>query len=292
MKRIITAAISIVAIGALAFGGYKYYQNVTTKQDIVIINSKQIENKIFESNDPPISPSPNNESQNKIISTPVETSETLPSKLRLRSLDGQTGIAVIPDLIELNHRENKKIKYQFSKKDIEDNGIIVIPLLNGTYDITVSASGYRKMASLFSFNDDSLNVDFNLVSLFPYEGMTINNIQKLHREDGMVIVGFVVDDVTGKPLTNVNISTRDNIVQTETNSMGFFKLIIPLPNKKEIVDRNIVLFSINGYKTELIKNFDMYPNGDIGLKIRLQPGSDTIINSIISHREVEIITID
>lgn len=115
----------------------------------------------------------------------------------------------------------------------------------------------------------------------------------MHRSDAIVVLGFIVDDLTGKPLENVIIHTVDNAAKTETNSIGFFQLFIPLPTLKDnINERNALIFEMNTYKTEIRENFDMWPSGDCIIQIRLKTGVGINKENIIKNRQPSITLID
>jgi hypothetical protein len=283
MKKKI-ATISVVVLLVLFFAGYKYLRMRTLTKEKETTTIPTIANNNGQFNQP------KTEEQNyKAASKTVQVNEVLPSKLRLHSSDAATGYSVLIDNVIIRNKENNKIAIKYSKSNIDDKGFILIPLKDGKYEISVEAKGYDNMTAEFAFYNDSLDVDFNLVSTIPHSELKPENVQKLHQDNAMIIVGFVVDNVSGNPIKEVNIFTKDNIVNTTTNSKGFFQLAIPLPsNDKEVSERNTILFSKQGYITEVVEKFDMYPRGDIGLKIRLGSGLGENTRAIITHRDVDI----
>jgi len=212
--------------------------------------------------------------------------------IRIRAVNSQSGVTIVPDKIEINGRNKKEINFEYTNNHLDDNGYIEILLPNGTFDITVSAKGYIEMHSYFTFDKDSIKIDFNLDPLIAIEELKSENIQLLHQDDAMLLYGFVVDDLSGVPLENVRIYTKDSIYNTYTNLEGYFQLSIKLPKQHQVSERNNLLFSKSEYISENINNFDMYPLGDLGLKIRLKKGSGINLNGIISHRDPEIIVIE
>ncbi len=216
-------------------------------------------------------------------------SENHTSGLNLRILDVETGMAVIPSSVEFVQRENKEVRHRFSKGDISENGTIDIPLFNGTYDISVYADGYQTMTSFFTFEDNQLNVNFNLEPLSPSKFLSSDYIQSYHTRNAIVIVGFIVDDLTGKPIDGVKVSSKDKICEAISRRDGFFQLILPLADHgSEVPLRNNLQFERSGYNTEIRENFDMWSNGDLILRIRMVRGNGANKEKVLRNREASV----
>jgi len=215
------------------------------------------------------------------------------SKLNLRFFDEATGCVVIPNNVEIKQRENSKISCNFSNKQIASNGTVLIPLANGIYDITVFASSYKPMTTYFDLNNQTLNVNFNLVPIVPIKELSSEYIQSLHQADAMVIVGFIVDDATGMPLDKVVIYSADKIANSLTKKNGFFQLILPLAeNENAVENRGTLYFKKNNYTTEVRQKFDMWPSGDVILQIRMKKGVGLNKENIIQNRDVNRLLLD
>jgi len=94
------------------------------------------------------------------------------SELNLRFLDEATGYMVIPEYVEIKHRENEQLSHNNSRKQIAHNGTLTIKVANGVYDITVVAQGYAPMTTFFELNNQTLKVNFNLVPIKPPEELS------------------------------------------------------------------------------------------------------------------------
>lgn len=215
------------------------------------------------------------------------------NELNLKFLDVATGYAIIPENIEISQKDDIKTKYKISNKKISQNGTISLTMRNGMYDVVVNAKGYKSLTTDLELNNQTLNVNLNLEPLALLDELTPTHIQTLHRTDAMVIIGFVADDFSGKPLGKVTIYTADKKVRTSSNENGFFQIIIPLPENNNAVENRGTLFFIkNNYVTEVRQKFDLYPKGDLGFKIRMKKGKGINKENIIEDREVTRITID
>ncbi|GAB1453448.1 hypothetical protein MASR2M47_35040 [Draconibacterium sp.] len=215
------------------------------------------------------------------------------NELNFRFFDELTGYAVIPEYVEIKRREDGKSHRSISNGQISKNGTVIKRVANGAYDISVSAIGYLPMKTFFDLNDQTLNINFNLVPINPLNELTDLYIQSLHQPGMMVIVGCIVDDLTGKPLKKVQIYTSDKIVTTYSNEKGYFHLRIPLPEVEQQVElRGTIYFKLNNYITEVRQKFDMWSNGDAIFQIRMITGSGLNTISILENRlpSREIIT--
>jgi hypothetical protein len=212
------------------------------------------------------------------------------SRLQIRFLDVATGYALIPEVVEIQKRGAEASSILRSKKnDIADNGTMEATLPNGTYDISVRKTGYLPMATFFELNNNDLKVNFNLEPFYPRSELSPQYLSSLHRTDALVVVGFVVDDVSGKPLSGVQVQPKDNIVSTRTDENGYFQFLLPLPDvKASIAKRNELLFQKSGFTTEVRKNFDMWPNGDMMLQIRMKKGGGIHEERILLARNASI----
>lgn len=222
------------------------------------------------------------------LSNQAQNLTSKPSSFNIRFFDEGTGIKIIPENITIVQRGDVKINLRFNKKQISKNGTILIPIDNGTYDITVEAQGFKPMSSYFKLGNQSLKVNFNLVPIVPTKELSSNYIQPLHRPDAMIVVGFVVDDYSGNPLDSVLIYSEDKKAKTYSKKNGFYQLVLPLPeSEKTAAARGTVYFKKKNYTTEVRQNFDIFPNGDIIIPMRLTKGTGVNRVEIIQKRIAE-----
>ena len=204
----------------------------------------------------------------------VINSESKNSHLFLRFLDSETGYAIVPTRIEFRHHTKEDLNFHIDKDRIASNGTLGQSLENGIYDIAVFADGYKEMRTYFELIDQELNVNFNLVALSPRQEYDVNRINYLHQEESVTVLGFIVDDMSGQPIPGVQIKSHNNNLLGKTNAAGYFQFQLLLPHESE---RNVVVdklfFEKDNYITEIRQNFDMYPNGDLILQLRMQLGT-------------------
>ncbi len=215
------------------------------------------------------------------------------SRLNMRFLDVGTGTAVIPDFVEINLRGTGGKGLRSTKNDVADNGSLSVDLENGLYDITVRKAGYLPMSTFFDLKNNDLKVNFNLEPITEKEELSSQYITTLQRPDALVVVGYVVDDQSGKPLANVNVQPADKVAFAITDKNGFFQFHLPLPSVKEsVAKRNKLYFQKEGYTTEVRSNFDIWPNGDMILQIRMRSGTGTHEEKILLGRNASISLLD
>ena len=201
-------------------------------------------------------------------------------------IDEVTGVRVLPYEVIVKERNNRNLQYKIDAGKIASNGTFFLPLTNGVYDVTVSAVGYKQVATYFEVQDKKINVNFKMEPQSPPAEVSVDYIRSLHKADAMVITGYVVADELGLPLDSVLVYSADKAARTVTDKRGYFKLVLPLPvSDAQVEARNKVLFARQGYTTEVRQRFDMWPNGDAMLKIRLTRGSGVHTVDIVKKRE-------
>lgn len=96
-------------------------------------------------------------------------------------------------------------------------------------------------------------------------------IARLHRPDATAFLGFVVDEVSGKPLAGVRVQSQPSGMETLSDERGYFQMPVPLPTEPET--RTTLSFAKPGYVSEERQSLELWPNGDWVYRIRLSPGT-------------------
>ncbi len=211
--------------------------------------------------------------------------------LQLRFMDSRTGICLVPTTVILTQVGGAGYRIALPSTDLPLNHTMNIPLPRGIYEIAIRANGYKEMLTSLSIGQQLVNVNFHLdPDQDPYS-LSSDFIETFHRPDALVATGTVVDDVTGLPLHGVDIRILDNTGSTQSDEKGHFQLAIPLPDKHVSTrNRNSLSFEKSGFTTEVRENFDMWPNGDMILIIRMLHGGGTNVERIIQKRDAVVIT--
>lgn len=201
--------------------------------------------------------------------------------------DAQTGIRVIPERVVLTSRNGEKNGYILAGKQITDSGTTKLSVADGIYDIEVTAGGYKTMTTWFEMQGKELKVRFKLDSKQPDRRLAPDYLNKYRGKDIMIITGTLTDEETGLPLAGVKVTTTDKIATTTTDSMGHYLLQLPLAqNESELGKRGTLIFTKDGYTTEIKERFDMWPHGDLILPITMHKGIGTNRTNVIEKREI------
>lgn len=203
-----------------------------------------------------------------------------------RFIDEVTGVRVLPQEVVVKERNNSNKKYKIEAENIAANGTTFLPVANGIYDISVSATGYKQLVTYFEVKNKRINVNFKMQPQTPPAEVSVDYIRSLHKADAMIITGYVVADEIGLPLDSVIVYSADKAARTVTDKRGYFKLVLPLPVLDAQVEmRNRIFFVRYGYTTEVRQRFDMWPDGDAMLKIRLTKGSGVHTVDVVKKRD-------
>ncbi len=161
------------------------------------------------------------------------------------------------------------------------------PSEKGRYEFEFRANGYNSLKTYFIVDENTnLNVD---VLLHPINKTKIDvNLMP----DEVMIIGFVSDKESLKPLSNVKVQIGNQTVYTDDNGKFSIKLITTIPNEDESstkykvnANREDIRFSKDGYKEYIRKNFLLAP-GILYMPISLEKGFGSIVE-IYKHGIVD-----
>lgn len=273
MKRILIA-VTITLIGYLVYAGVFHY----------------FKSKIF------ISVTPSETGAHHVLKASLEAIDTVSLErsgyqepeggIHFMFIDVIRGYAIIPEKIIIQKVNSANPAQIVLSNEVSMSGEITIPLPLGIYDVTVLAEGFTELSSRFRINGEVLDVNFHLEPIIEVAELSGDYIRELHSPTDMVFVGFIVSDLTGRPIGDVTVTSGDGKASSKSAPNGFFQLMIPLPRTEaEIEQRNLIRFEKNGYQTEIRNRFDSWPNGDCIMRIRMKSGSGQNIESVITARE-------
>jgi hypothetical protein len=192
----------------------------------------------------------------------------------LRLIDSETGYAVRSDQASALTREDG---WSFEDLALGPTGQAAFHLPASTFHLTLSSGGYRPfVGEVRGRGAESLRVDVRLDPLVPPPELQPSRIVALHRNDATVLLGFVVDDDTGEPLTGVSVSSAPSGARTRTDPRGFFEFPVPVQTEAEAQAQPASLsFEQSDYQTEVRLHLELWPNGDWTYRIRMKRGSGT-----------------
>jgi hypothetical protein len=76
--------------------------------------------------------------------------------------------------------------------------------------------------------ENPYNIVFQLDPIAPPLEIQLEAIAKLHQINQTVFLGFVVDEESGQPLTNVLVRTEPSGHEARTDARGYFQIYVPV----------------------------------------------------------------
>jgi hypothetical protein len=133
--------------------------------------------------------------------------------------------------------------------------------------LTIAAPGYRAR-SLPAFPDDGVARFVVLEPEQPPSELQPDTIAQLHRVDATVVLGYVGDAVTGRPLAGVSVTSGQGTT-VETDERGYFQIYLSCESD---LDRGTLGFQKSGFQTQRRTDVELFPFGDWIYRIQLHPG--------------------
>jgi hypothetical protein len=133
--------------------------------------------------------------------------------------------------------------------------------------LTITAPGYRAR-SLPAFPDDGIARFVILEPEEPPSELLADTIAQLHRPDATVVLGYVGDGLTGRPLAGVTVMSGQGDA-VESDERGYFQIYVPCGSD---LDRGTLTFQKNGFQTQRRTDIELFPFGDWIYRIQLHPG--------------------
>lgn len=215
---------------------------------------------------------------------------SLAQTVNFNYFDAQTGKAIQPNSLKF---ENENQSYKISESEISSEKLLKRRIKDGEYNVSIEAKGYQTIESHIQINSDiPVQHSFYLRNQNPPQNIRVDYIQSLHRPDGAVVVGYIVDE-NGHAVTNAEIISNDG-EKTKTNVDGYFNLFLKLPDLQTGFSIKSLEIHKQNFKTDRRENIVVYPNGDYIFKVILTRGtgikttsmSDIIVeNGIITGRQ-------
>ena len=133
--------------------------------------------------------------------------------------------------------------------------------------LKITAPGYRAR-SLPAFPDDGVARFVILEPDAPPAELHPDTIAQLHRPDATVILGYVGDAATGRPLAGASVTSEQGDV-VETDDRGYFQIYLPCGSDLE---RGTLTFQKAGFQTQRRTGIELFPFGDWIYRIQMHPG--------------------
>lgn len=157
----------------------------------------------------------------------AETSAT--ALLQFTFRDSVRGTVIRPDAVLVDN--------QMIYQAIDEAGRLIIPVSPGDHRVLVKANGYNDMDSRQTALSDS--TISNIMMLDPSETPEQLKTENLNRDipaDGTLLVGFVIDETSGRPVPGAAIELLNHDIKTATDKDGFFRLPVSMPDGQPMPD--------------------------------------------------------
>lgn len=195
-----------------------------------------------------------------------------PAVLKLRFRDSETGVSIVPDSVLVN---GKSVAGR-----LDETGKVDLNLNEGDHQVIVQAKGYKPMAATETALAE--NTPINVLCLDPRETPAEIRPEALARfikPKGAALAGFVVDDTTGQPIEDVEITIPGTDLRTRSNSHGFYAVSVPLtdggplPNEpNRLFSKKVFLITKSGYTVEERRNVMLVSDLPKLLNVRMTKG--------------------
>jgi Stage II sporulation protein/Putative Ig domain len=209
--------------------------------------------------------------------------------LAVQFIDSVTGYAVQPDSVEVvSSDERVKFKQRLQQSQFSKSGHGAISLEYGLHQVSIHSSNYEAMSATVALDGGSTRLRFLLDPIHPPEELKSERINQLHCSGQTLLLGFIVDDETGKPLKGVQVVSTPSGNSTRSDARGYFEFYVPARTEDQMEQNPASLvFRKQGWQTENRKYLELWENSDVIYQIRLKRGIGTneVDEREFRHRE-------
>ncbi|MFQ3611169.1 MAG: SpoIID/LytB domain-containing protein, partial [Fimbriimonadales bacterium] len=206
--------------------------------------------------------------------------QSIPFNLRFH--DSATGRALIAD-VQLTHLPTQTVYQLRSNSD----GRAAITLPEGEYLLYANSAGYQAVGLTVRLEEPMPPYRFFLDPVEPPLETRTQFLWSLRKPGQMLVVGWLMDDLSGQPIANARIQVLETGTQSLTDSRGFFLVQFPVePCKTGYATLQI---AHEGYRTRQLEKVQVWSEGDWIYRLTLEPGSglDTTDMRSPRHRQEE-----
>ena len=204
----------------------------------------------------------------------LATEKSPTQTVRIRFVDSATGYAVKPDAVEATALEGNQKPLRVRRNGVKRDGQTTLTLDEGQHTIKVTAPGYQPMAGEFVvLPENPYNIVFQLDPIAPPLETQPEAIAKLHQINQTLFLGFVVDQESGQPLTNVLVRTEPSGNEARTDARGYFQIYVPVQTLEAATNSPArLIFAASGFRSEERTYLELWSEGDWIYRIRLDRG--------------------
>lgn len=193
-------------------------------------------------------------------------------RVELKFFSSETGYSLEPDYLILANSIDSRNSISLQKGAYSTYRA---DLTNGTYSITAVKSGYLSSQSELAITDNEVRYDVFLDPITPNQNLNQQRIKSLLKTDNALLLGYVVDDVTGQPVSGTMLKDLSSKIIAITDANGYFEVQLPaLCETRTILD---LYFEKIPYAKAEYKSFEITPNTDFIFTVRMKSAASNIV---------------
>ncbi|RPI17487.1 MAG: T9SS C-terminal target domain-containing protein [Ignavibacteriae bacterium] len=192
--------------------------------------------------------------------------------VHIKVFSSENGYPLTPDNLFIATKDNRdnSLSYKINSNTLS------LSFRQGEYSLSIIKKGYSSCETYFILDKNDISYDIFLDPVDKDPLLSSNRIKQIVNDKSTLLLGYVVDKVTGNPLNSVVIKDVKTNLSAVTNSKGYFELF--LPSACDIKCKADIRFEKPGYTTEEYNDFEITPGTDFIFTVRLRNGS-TIHNN-------------
>lgn len=212
----------------------------------------------------------------------------LSQPVEIQFLDSATGRSIQPGRISARTGGSEASGMSADSVEADSTGRVFLNLPPGRHTLLVDDPAYGPVSAEVNVGDGSpYRLRFLLDPVEEPAEIRPENLAARRRPDAMLLQGFVVDDATGVPVTDVDVAFSPGSARGSTDERGYFSLYAPVTEYEAstTVGASSLRFERAGYRTVRRENLELWPGGDWTYRIRLQRGEgEDVIDESASRR--------
>ena len=214
------------------------------------------------------------------VASESESAETVPrtGTVTLAARDAQTGYSV-PATVSYGRMEGDFPLPFRARADNEGRIRLTLPL--GTYLFEICAPGHQSMRSYQPVGAGGMI--FHMDPTEPPQEMREDILNAQLRPGYAMLFGYVVDDLSAKPLNNVHVYLRDSHVETRTNARGYYALFARVPTAEaepsSLPPMDTLVAEMPGYTSLVYHRLPLDPGQWSRENVQLSKGTGTTESS-------------
>jgi hypothetical protein len=193
-------------------------------------------------------------------------------RIEVKYFSSETGYVLTPDNLFVTDTFNSKNSISLRTNS---NHTYSAELTSGTYLVTAIKSGYVSSQTEFTITNNEVRYSIFLDPISSNQMLNQNRIKSQLKPDKALLLGYVVDDITGEPLNGVALKDASSKTYTVTDANGYFEVLLPAQCEvRTILD---LYFEKQPYSRAEYKSFEITPNTDFIFTVRMKNGSSNIL---------------